>query len=95
MMSNKTYTAYKVGTGTVLTAPTGISGQRYIRDKVDGVITYTPIEVTQENISQIATVVLARLHHNVSVLAVWQEYRGTKFKRTVDQKGIIKYTEVK
>lgn len=90
----KEYSAYKNGTSTVIAAPNDVLGQRYIRDKVGDVITYTPIEVTQENISQIATVVTARPHHKAVVLAIWQEYRGMKFERTVSREGIIQYTEV-
>lgn len=102
-MPDGPYSAHQNGTSTVLNAPTDARGTRYVRDKVPGsvggevkeIITFTPISHVTTGLSQIATVVVARVAGDVVVLSVWPEYKGKLFNREVDKFGTIKYMEVK
>ena len=82
------YSAYRTGDSTVLCAPKDSLGIKYIRDKVGGMLTYTPVSLLSSVPNQTIT---GRKSGGNVILLTWKEYTGMVFKRSVDGNGIITY----
>jgi hypothetical protein len=82
------YSAYRTGDSTVLCAPKESLDIEYVRDKVGGKITYTPVSLLSSKPKKTIT---GRKSGGNIVLLTWKEYTGTVFQRSVDENGIITY----